>query len=98
MSIGPSWSSATTLNPLIEISSDEKGTRSYHIPVGARLLVSDESDIQPGQVLVKIPRERSKTRDITGGFAARCGSFLKRVGPRSRLLFPKLMERCVLVV
>ena len=55
------------LNPLIEISSDEKGTRSYHIPVGARLLVSDESDIQPGQVLVKIPRERSKTRDITGG-------------------------------
>jgi len=56
-----------TLNPLIEISSDEKGTRSYHIPVGARLLVSDESDIQPGQVLVKIPRERSKTRDITGG-------------------------------
>ncbi len=56
-----------TLNPLIEITSDERGTRSYHIPVGARLLISDESDIQPGQVLVKIPRERSKTRDITGG-------------------------------
>ncbi len=56
-----------TLNPLIEITSDERGTRSYHIPVGARLLVSDDADIQPGQVLVKIPRERSKTRDITGG-------------------------------
>ena len=56
-----------TLNPLIEITSDERGTRSYHIPVGARLLIADESDIQPGQVLVKIPRERSKTRDITGG-------------------------------
>jgi DNA-directed RNA polymerase subunit beta' len=56
-----------TLNPLIEITSEERGTRSYHIPVGARLLVADNADIQPGQVLVKIQRERSKTRDITGG-------------------------------
>jgi DNA-directed RNA polymerase subunit beta' len=56
-----------TLNPLIEITSEERGTRSYHIPVGARLLVADDADIQPGQVLVKIQRERSKTRDITGG-------------------------------
>ena len=56
-----------TLNPQIEITSEERGARSYHIPVGARLLVADDADIQPGQVLVKIPRERSKTRDITGG-------------------------------
>jgi DNA-directed RNA polymerase subunit beta' len=56
-----------TLNPLIEITSEERGTRSYHIPVGARLLVAADADIQPGQVLVKIQRERSKTRDITGG-------------------------------
>ena len=56
-----------TLNPQIEITSKERGARSYHIPVGARLLVADDADIQPGQVLVKIPRERSKTRDITGG-------------------------------
>ena len=35
--------------------------------MGARLLVNDEANVHPGQVLVKIPRERSKTRDITGG-------------------------------
>ncbi len=56
-----------TLNPQIEISSKDRGERSYHIPVGARLLIDDGDDIYPGQVLVKIPRERSKTRDITGG-------------------------------
>ncbi len=56
-----------SLNPQIEIVSPERGTRSYIIPVGAHLLVNDEAEIQPGQVLVKIPRERTKTRDITGG-------------------------------
>ena len=56
-----------TLNPQIEIDSPERGVRSFIIPIGARLLVSDESQIYPGQVLVKIPRERAKTRDITGG-------------------------------
>ena len=56
-----------SMSPQIEIESPERGTRSYIIPVGARLLVHDEDQIMPGQTLVKIPRERSKTRDITGG-------------------------------
>ena len=56
-----------SLSPQIEIVSPDKGTRTYIIPVGARLLVNDEEEIKPGQVLVKIPRERTKTRDITGG-------------------------------
>ena len=56
-----------SLSPQIEIESKQHGTRSYIIPVGARLLVDDGENIEPGQILVKIPRERSKTRDITGG-------------------------------
>ena len=56
-----------SLSPAIEIDSEEYGSRSYIIPVGARLLVEDGDQVAPGQVLVKIPRERSKTRDITGG-------------------------------
>ena len=56
-----------SLSPQIEIESEEYGARSYIIPVGARLLVEDDDQVAPGQVLVKIPRERSKTRDITGG-------------------------------
>ena len=55
-----------TLNPTIEVVGVE-GTRTYIIPVGARLLVADGDQVFPGSGLVKIPRERSKTRDITGG-------------------------------
>ncbi len=56
-----------SLSPQIDIESEEYGNRSFIIPVGARLLVEDGDQVAPGQVLVKIPRERSKTRDITGG-------------------------------
>ena len=58
---------SSPLSPQIEIESEEYGNRSFFIPVGARLLVEDGDQVAPGQVLVKIPRERSKTRDITGG-------------------------------
>jgi DNA-directed RNA polymerase subunit beta' len=39
----------------------------YFLPNGARLAVRDGDDIHMGQILVKIPRSISKTRDITGG-------------------------------
>jgi DNA-directed RNA polymerase subunit beta' len=37
------------------------------IPVGAQLLVTEGQDIHSGDVIAKIHRETSKTRDITGG-------------------------------
>jgi DNA-directed RNA polymerase subunit beta' len=48
---------------------DQKGRRRghYSIPNGAHLLVHDADKIEAGDALVKIPREISKTRDITGG-------------------------------
>jgi len=57
-----------TLFPTI-IINDSKGEEktSYRIPTGAHLLVADASKVSPGDSLVKIPREISKTRDITGG-------------------------------
>jgi DNA-directed RNA polymerase subunit beta' len=39
----------------------------YPIPTGARILVRDEEPVGTATVLAKIPREISKTRDITGG-------------------------------
>jgi DNA-directed RNA polymerase subunit beta' len=39
----------------------------YPIPTGARILVHDEEHVKTARVLAKIPREISKTRDITGG-------------------------------
>ena len=56
------------LNPHIyvaDIKTDEKS--KFIIPVKAFLLVSNKQKVHAGDVLVKIPREISKTRDITGG-------------------------------
>ena len=39
----------------------------YVIPVGAQLLVADGADIHSGDIVAKIHRETSKTKDITGG-------------------------------
>jgi len=40
---------------------------SYLLPVGANILVQDKEFIKAGDVLAKIPRETTKTKDITGG-------------------------------
>jgi DNA-directed RNA polymerase subunit beta' len=39
----------------------------YVIPVGAQLLVNEGQDIHAGEIVAKIHRETSKTKDITGG-------------------------------
>ena len=39
----------------------------YLIPVGAQLLISDGQEVHSGDVIAKIHREASKTKDITGG-------------------------------
>ncbi len=39
----------------------------YHLPVGAIIMVSEGEEIGAGAVLAKIPRETTKTKDITGG-------------------------------
>ena len=39
----------------------------YFLPVGAILSVDNGVEVKAGEVLARIPRESSKTRDITGG-------------------------------
>jgi len=39
----------------------------YSLPVGANIVVAEESQISAGAILAKIPRETTKTKDITGG-------------------------------
>src|ERR671939_1503515 len=55
--------------PAIEIKSakDGKVNRKYHMPVHAHLMVQDGELVAAGDVLAKIPRETTKTKDITGG-------------------------------
>jgi DNA-directed RNA polymerase subunit beta' len=44
-----------------------KNTRRYLMPSRAHLMIQDGDDVHPGDVLAKIPRETTKTKDITGG-------------------------------
>jgi DNA-directed RNA polymerase subunit beta' len=41
--------------------------KKYYLPAGAHLLVKDGDKVHSGDILVKIPREQAKTKDITGG-------------------------------
>ncbi len=43
------------------------GEARYGLPEGAYLNVDDDTVVQPGDVIAKIPRETTKTKDITGG-------------------------------
>ena len=57
-----------TLFPAITIQTGkDKIVASYRIPTEAQIQVRDGQDVQAGDVLVKIPRVISKSRDITGG-------------------------------
>ncbi|MFH1262307.1 MAG: DNA-directed RNA polymerase subunit beta' [Pseudomonadota bacterium] len=43
------------------------GEASYMMPVGANIMANDGEELSPGDVIAKIPRETTKTKDITGG-------------------------------
>ena len=72
----PSRKSSRSLKPAILINdkdgniqrvSQRNAEAHYLVPVGAQLLISDGQEVHAGDVLAKIHRETSKTRDITGG-------------------------------
>src|SRR5436190_2321423 len=44
-----------------------KVSRRYLMPSRSHLMITDGADVHPGDVLAKIPRETTKTKDITGG-------------------------------
>ena len=48
-------------------SASGKATKRYLMPSRAHLMVQDGDDVYPGDVLAKIPRETTRTKDITGG-------------------------------
>jgi DNA-directed RNA polymerase subunit beta' len=56
------------LRPQITILEMDGETESKSLlPVGAYLSVNEGEEVTAGQVVAKIPREASKTKDITGG-------------------------------
>ena len=54
--------------PRMEIrSASNKVLKTYQMPVRANLMVADGENVEPGDIIAKIPRETTKTKDITGG-------------------------------
>jgi DNA-directed RNA polymerase subunit beta' len=52
--------------PAIIIKSAQ-GNKRYLMPSRAHLMVVDGDELYPGDILAKIPRETTRTKDITGG-------------------------------
>ena len=52
---------------LIKAVRREGGNKRYLMPSRAHLMVADGDEVFPGDVLAKIPRETTRTKDITGG-------------------------------
>ena len=56
------------LQPHIELRNKEKRIiGNFIVPTGAHMMLHDGDEIQPGDILCRIPKEITKTRDITGG-------------------------------
>ncbi|MGB7923047.1 MAG: DNA-directed RNA polymerase subunit beta' [Pyrinomonadaceae bacterium] len=54
--------------PRLEIrNASNKMLKTYQMPVRANLMVGDGDVVEPGDIIAKIPRETTKTKDITGG-------------------------------
>jgi DNA-directed RNA polymerase subunit beta' len=49
------------------IKISESTMARYFLPVGANISVQDDTMVSAGDVIAKIPRETTKTKDITGG-------------------------------
>ncbi|WP_419175620.1 DNA-directed RNA polymerase subunit beta' [Desulfosediminicola sp.] len=69
-------SSSAQLNPRVSVKNERGKTLKlpnsevharYSLPVGSIISVNEGDEIQPGTIVGKIPRESSKTKDITGG-------------------------------
>jgi len=53
--------------PRMEIRDGNKILKTYQMPIRANLLVTDGQAVEAGDIIAKIPRETTKTKDIVGG-------------------------------
>ncbi|MEZ4340706.1 MAG: DNA-directed RNA polymerase subunit beta', partial [Sandaracinaceae bacterium] len=59
---------------IIDLDTDEvaktgigDNVARYSLPVGSNIIPADGEEVEAGDILAKIPRETTKTKDITGG-------------------------------
>jgi DNA-directed RNA polymerase subunit beta' len=73
--------------PALQITGkDEIDTTQYYLPYGSYLLVDNKQAVQVGDILVKMPKEASKTKDITGGLPRVSELFEARISKNSAII------------
>ena len=78
------------LNPHIYIKDkDGEVLAQYIIPVKSFLLISNGEQVNTGDILIKIPREIGKTRDITGGLP-RVAELFEARQPKSQAIVSEI--------
>jgi hypothetical protein len=82
--------------PTITIKSNKGEEKRYLLPTGAHVMVQNGNEVYPDDILAKIPRATTKTKDITGDCRA-SSSCSKLVTRGTRLSFQRSRERCIAV-
>jgi DNA-directed RNA polymerase subunit beta' len=78
------------LNPRILVTDKENNNLGqYIIPVKSFLQVSNDDKVSAGDLLIKIPREIGKTRDITGGLP-RVAELFEARQPKSKAIVSEI--------
>ncbi|MBU0732719.1 MAG: DNA-directed RNA polymerase subunit beta' [Proteobacteria bacterium] len=67
MDVRPRLSIKDSSGKTAGLPGSKKAKARYYFPVGAIIMVNEGDQVGPGAVLGKIPRETTKTKDITGG-------------------------------
>ena len=76
--------------PQIQIrNSSGKVAKSYLIPSRAHLMIDPNDRVYPGDTLAKIPRETTKTKDITGGLP-RVGELFEARRPKETAVITEI--------
>ena len=63
----PSINVSKSNNIEVEVDVDDANVFSYPMSIDTILSVEDGAEVEAGQVIARIPKESSKTKDITGG-------------------------------
>jgi DNA-directed RNA polymerase subunit beta' len=81
------------LQPRLTLLDEQSGEAArYLLAVGTMLSVEDGQEVQAGDVLARVSREASKTRDITGGLPRVAELFEARI-PKDNSVIAKISGR-----
>jgi DNA-directed RNA polymerase subunit beta' len=84
------------VRPRVSIKDDAGRTAGrYLLPAGANIMFAEGDSVAPGDVIAKIPRETTKTKDITGGLP-RVAELFEARKPKEQAVISEINGKVVL--